>query len=197
MMVFGRVHFRGVCDLTTRTDSRSEKPARGTLFSAMQRQMGQDTILIMDSLNYIKGFRYQMYCAAREMKIRVCTVSCIAPMFRVSLTLFNEVGLCRSQTRVMPRMERRSRGWGYKVLDGNVRRQVPFPLEVLTIHWGRLDNLLQRYEEPSSMVRWDSPLFTVLWTDESPPNEDIWKAATEGLVKPPNVGTQSVGPRVS
>lgn len=45
------------------------------------------------------------------------------------------------------------------------------------------------------MVRWDSPLFTVIWTDESPPNEDIWKAATEGLVKPPNVGTQSVGQR--
>lgn len=47
------------------------------------------------------------------------------------------------------------------------------------------------------MVRWDSPLFTVLWTDESPPSEDIWKAVTEGLVKPPNVGTQSVGPCVS
>jgi len=59
-------------------------------------------------------------------------------------------------------------------------------------HQCRLDNLLQRYEEPSSMARWDSPLFTVLWTDESPPNEDIWKAVTEGLVKPPNVGTQSV-----
>lgn len=43
------------------------------------------------------------------------------------------------------------------------------------------------------MVRWDSPLFTVLWTDQDPPNEDIWKAVTEGLVKPPNVGTQSVG----
>lgn len=59
--------------------------------------------------------------------------------------------------------------------------------------WCRLDNLLQRYEEPSSMVRWDSPLFTIPWTDESPPNDDIWKAVTEGLVKPPNVGTQSVG----
>lgn len=55
-------------------DSRSEKPARGSLFTAVQRQMGQDTILIVDSLNYIKGFRYQMYCAARELKLRVCTV---------------------------------------------------------------------------------------------------------------------------
>src|ERR1700679_405028 len=61
----------------------------------------------------------------------------------------------------------------------------------------RLDNLLQRYEEPSSMARWDSPSFTVPWIDESPPNEDVWKAVTEGLVKPPNVGTQSVGQRLS
>lgn len=55
-------------------DSRSEKPARGALFTAMQRQMSQDTILIIDGMNYIKGFRYQMYCAARELKLRVCTV---------------------------------------------------------------------------------------------------------------------------
>jgi hypothetical protein len=37
--------------------------------------MGQDTILIVDALNYIKGLRYQLYCAAREFKLRVCTVS--------------------------------------------------------------------------------------------------------------------------
>jgi protein KTI12 len=55
-------------------DSRSEKPARGALFTSVQRQMSQDTILIVDALNYIKGFRYQMYCAARELKLRVCTV---------------------------------------------------------------------------------------------------------------------------
>jgi protein KTI12 len=36
--------------------------------------MGQGTILIVDALNYIKGFRYQLYCAAREFKLRVCTV---------------------------------------------------------------------------------------------------------------------------
>lgn len=57
------------------TDSRAEKPARAALFTAMQRQMNQDTVLIIDAMNYIKGFRYQMYCAAREQKLRVCTVS--------------------------------------------------------------------------------------------------------------------------
>ncbi|CCM05059.1 uncharacterized protein FIBRA_07265 [Fibroporia radiculosa] len=55
-----------------------------------------------------------------------------------------------------------------------------------------LDNLLLRYEEPSSMVRWDSPLFTVPWTDDDVPADDIWKAVSEGNVKPPNAGTQAV-----
>lgn len=42
------------------------------------------------------------------------------------------------------------------------------------------------------MVRWDSPLFTVTWLDEDIPAEQIWKAITEGNVKPPNAGTQAV-----
>jgi len=54
-----------------------------------------------------------------------------------------------------------------------------------------LVNLFMRYEEPSSMVRWDSPLFTVLWSDAELPVDDIWKALTEGTVKPPNAGTQA------
>jgi protein KTI12 len=49
-----------------------------------------------------------------------------------------------------------------------------------------------RYEEPSSMVRWDAPLFTVLWSDDDVPGEDMWKAITQGIVKPPNAGTQAV-----
>jgi len=41
----------------------------------MQRVLTKDTIVIVDGLNYIKGYRYQMYCAARELSIRVATVS--------------------------------------------------------------------------------------------------------------------------
>ena len=37
--------------------------------------MRPDTLLVVDAMNYIKGFRYQLYCAAREAKLRVCTVS--------------------------------------------------------------------------------------------------------------------------
>ncbi|KIK81342.1 hypothetical protein PAXRUDRAFT_15281 [Paxillus rubicundulus Ve08.2h10] len=136
-------------------DSRSEKPARGTLFTAVQRHLGSGTIVIVDSLNYIKGFRYQMYCAARETKVRVCTVYVLAPPEQ-----------CRE--------------WNKTSEGGHV-----YPPETL-------DNLIQRYEEPSSMVRWDSPLFTISWTDSDVPADDIWRAATAGIVKPPNTGTQAV-----
>lgn len=60
------------------------------------------------------------------------------------------------------------------------------------VSYNSLDNLIMRYEEPSSMVRWDSPLFTVPWTDEDVPGEEIWLAITEGVVKPPNAGTSAV-----
>ncbi|KAI0705045.1 chromatin associated protein KTI12 [Cerioporus squamosus] len=136
-------------------DGRAEKPARAALFTAVQRQMAQDTILIVDSLNYIKGFRYQMYCAAREHKLRVCTVFVVATHDQ-----------CRE--------------WNASRDDG------------LAYAPETLDNLLMRYEEPSSMVRWDSPLFTVPWTDADVPADEIWKAITEGIVKPPNAGTQAV-----
>ena len=47
------------------------------------------------------------------------------------------------------------------------------------------ENLVYRYEEPNSMTRWDSPLYTVLHEDESPPLDAIWEAmiGSEGNVK--------------
>jgi hypothetical protein len=42
------------------------------------------------------------------------------------------------------------------------------------------------------MVRWDSPLFTILWTEECPPVHQIWDSVTKGNVKPPNSGTLAV-----
>ena len=56
-------------------DGRLEKPARQTLFTAVQRALAPDALVIVDGMNYIKGFRYQMYCQAREHRLRRCTVS--------------------------------------------------------------------------------------------------------------------------
>ena len=58
------------------------------------------------------------------------------------------------------------------------------------------DNLVYRYEEPNGMTRWDSPLFTVPYYDDTPPCQDIWDAmvGTEGKVKTvkPNMATVMV-----
>lgn len=55
----------------------------------------------------------------------------------------------------------------------------------------RFENMMMRYEEPSSMARWDSPLFVLPW-DEEVPLEDIWLAVTKGEKKPPTNSAQHV-----
>lgn len=41
-----------------------------------------------------------------------------------------------------------------------------------------LNNLIFRYEEPSTHSRWDKPLFTVPWSDKEPPVAEIFHALT-------------------
>ena len=55
----------------------------------------------------------------------------------------------------------------------------------------RFDNLLMRFEEPSSMVRWDSPLISIPW-DEDPPYEEIWNIVMKGEKKGPTAATLQV-----
>jgi protein KTI12 len=47
------------------------------------------------------------------------------------------------------------------------------------------ENLIFRYEEPNGMTRWDSPLFTVLDEDDTPPFDQIWEAmvGSDGKLK--------------
>jgi len=139
-------------------DSKSEKISRATFFTALQREINRSTVIIADSLNYIKGYRYQMYCAAREQSIRVATVFVAATP-----------EICRERFQKLTTSESSAPCYNESTFE----------------------NLLMRYEEPSSMARWDSPLFTIPWTDEaeSLPYDSIWKAITEGDVKPPNAGT--------
>lgn len=58
------------------------------------------------------------------------------------------------------------------------------------------ENLVYRYEEPNGMTRWDSPLFTVPYDDETPPFEAIWEAmvGSDGKAKrvKPNAATVTV-----
>ena len=55
-------------------EAREEKKARGAMLSAVERLLTRDDIVIADGMNYIKGFRYQLYCVARGISTPHCVV---------------------------------------------------------------------------------------------------------------------------
>ncbi|KAJ3404014.1 hypothetical protein CcCBS67573_g06340 [Chytriomyces confervae] len=59
-------------------DANSEKIHRANLLSGVERLLTRDTFVILDSLNYIKGFRYQLHCVAKGLGTSQHTVYCVA-----------------------------------------------------------------------------------------------------------------------
>lgn len=54
----------------------SEKNLRGVLRSEVDRSLSRDNIIIVDSLNSIKGYRYELWCLARAAGTRYCVLHC-------------------------------------------------------------------------------------------------------------------------
>merc|ERR1712020_339967 len=57
-------------------DSIKEKTLRSDLKSQVLRDLTKDTVVILDGLNYIKGYRYELYCASKSVKTTQVTVHC-------------------------------------------------------------------------------------------------------------------------
>lgn len=58
------------------SDSIKEKEVRSAVKSAAMRLLSKETVVIVDALNYIKGFRYEIWCASKATKTTQCTVHC-------------------------------------------------------------------------------------------------------------------------
>ncbi|XP_049937037.1 protein KTI12 homolog [Nymphaea colorata] len=90
-------------------DMTAEKNLRGVLRSEVDRSLSKDNIVIVDSLNNIKGYRYELWCLARAAGIKYCVVYCDT-----------EEDECRKWNK-----ERGDRGkimYSDKVLDDLIRR---------------------------------------------------------------------------
>ena len=61
---------------TVFANSIIEKEVRGNLKSSVIRLLSKDTIVIVDGSNYIKGYRYELWCASKATKTTQCTVHC-------------------------------------------------------------------------------------------------------------------------
>jgi protein KTI12 len=115
-------------------------------------------VVILDGANYIKGWRYQLYCEAKAVRTPHCVVHIGTPVSQARGV--NDERLAGKHSE------------GAEETNGNEtnnEEELPYESEC----W---ENLVYRYEEPNAMARWDSPLFTVLWDDEKPPCEAIWDA---------------------
>ncbi|XP_064463831.1 protein KTI12 homolog [Ornithodoros turicata] len=55
-------------------DSNKEKELRGKLKSEVSRLLSKDNTVILDAANYIKGYRYELYCLSKSVKTTQCTV---------------------------------------------------------------------------------------------------------------------------
>lgn len=95
--------------------SHMEKEIRGSLKSAVQRLLNKDNVVILDSLNYIKGVRYELYCVSKGCHTTQCVIFCDAS---------KEVVTTRNQSRSADSGEG-SDGYNSDVLGGLVMRFEP------------------------------------------------------------------------
>ena len=59
-----------------------EKRTRGQLKSAVERALNKQSMIILDSLNCIKGYRYELHCIAKSAGTRYCVVHVDTPVER-------------------------------------------------------------------------------------------------------------------
>ncbi|XP_078285890.1 protein KTI12 homolog [Rhinoraja longicauda] len=57
-------------------DSQKEIELRGALKAVVERKINKEDVVIMDSLNYIKGYRYELYCMIKHAQTPHCLIHC-------------------------------------------------------------------------------------------------------------------------
>lgn len=57
-------------------DPINEKILRGSLRSNVEKHLDTESVVICDSLNYIKGFWYELYCLAWNAQTTVTVIYC-------------------------------------------------------------------------------------------------------------------------
>jgi len=55
-------------------DAAMEKSTRGTLKAKVERELTKRNYVVLDAMNAIKGFRYELWCIARAAATRYCVV---------------------------------------------------------------------------------------------------------------------------
>ncbi|KAI1374587.1 chromatin associated protein KTI12 [Hypoxylon crocopeplum] len=167
---------RSVYDLSatpahTRSANASEKDARASLYGAVKRALSDRDIVILDGLNYIKGWRYQLFCEAKAVR----TPSCVL-----------QIGCSRDKAREVNEKRLRRRREQQDNIDAvddagvevNEKEEDDEEGAYEPENW---ENLVFRYEEPNAMTRWDSPLFTLIWDDDEQQTKQVFDSMWDAI----------------
>lgn len=152
------------------SDSLKEKIIRANLKSETISLLNKDEIVILDSGNYIKGFRYEMYCASKAARTTQCTLYCA--IVKDHAWEFNQK---RTSTEELPPTNSSTE------LNNS---DIAYTQNIF-------NEICQRFEEPLSNNRWDTPLFTV-FPEAELEFESINMTLFEKKPPPPNLSTQNV-----
>jgi len=178
-------------------DGRSEMNHRTTLKTSVDRCLSSATpatVCICDSINYIRGFRYELYCLARQYSTQCCVVwvtcseeTAVAHLRTHPHPLPDALSVCRSIGRVGARIEQcDEKGVGTHRYRFSVSRCAAIPLS--------FEDLWSRFEEPSERNRWERPLF-IISTDPAVPSSDGTTLSAIPLSLPGNTDTRPEGRR--
>ncbi|XP_055711573.1 protein KTI12 homolog [Phlebotomus papatasi] len=150
------------------SDSQKEKIIRSSLKSEVGRLQNAKDVVILDAGNYIKGYRYELYCQAKGSRVTQCIILCNLPLEEAKE--FN-----RKRSVVEEKLPESS--------EPSDNSDVQYTEAVF-------DALCQRFEEPQGTNRWDSPLFVVL-PDQQLDFDGIYKSLFENKLPTPNQSTQN------
>ncbi|KAK8813688.1 hypothetical protein WA556_000262, partial [Blastocystis sp. ATCC 50177/Nand II] len=103
-----------------------EKNTHEVIKTQVSRQLRSDNFVILDTMNFIKGYRYEMYCIARGCRSTRCVVWIDTPSSAIE---------------------------AFNAEADHYSKEV-------------LDDLSSRFEPPSPLTRWDTPLFRVCFVKE-------------------------------
>ncbi|KAI5306500.1 hypothetical protein KEM56_000588 [Ascosphaera pollenicola] len=156
---------------TVYDNARSEKEARAVAYGNIKRALSRDTIVIADGMNYIKGWRYQLWCEAKAVQIGTPPDRCVATNEK-RLAHHEELAKkCEGGDDAAGSEDTAQTKSGDASVQQGQDDEQPYPPELLS-------NLIYRYEEPSNSARWDKPLFIIPWMDQKPQAEEIWTSIT-------------------
>lgn len=152
--------------------SQNEKIVRADLKSETIRLLNKHDVVILDAGNYIKGYRYELYCASKAARTPQCTLFCGAA---------RDVAWQMNSQRA-------------ETVQAALADDSAAPIDNSSVAYTReiFDALCMRFEEPVANSRWDAPLFVCIPSHERLDLDAIYAALYECKAPPPNLSTQNV-----